>query len=135
MHQITVLAKTIEVRTVSAFVDGILEKMNCPMKAQLEIDVAIDEIFSNIANYAYGDKKGDATITVEELAGKTGICMSFSDTGAPYDPLAKPDPDITLSADDRPIGGLGIYIVKKTMDKVSYSYENGHNILTITKYF
>ena len=61
------------------------------------------------------------------------VTFRMADKGIPFDPLKKPDPDITLSAEEREIGGLGIFITKKTMDTVSYAYENGENVLTMTK--
>ena len=135
MNQITVQATVKEIATITEYVDLFLEKLECPMKAQMQIDVALDEIFSNIANYAYGGEKGEATVGIEELPGAVGVKIVFTDGGVPYNPLAKEDPDVTLSADERPIGGLGIYIVKKTMDSVEYEHKDGKNILTITKNF
>ena len=102
-------------------------------KVQMKIDIAIDEIFSNIAYYAYGDDIGEATIRVELLGEPKAVAITFIDNGAPYDPLAKDDPDTTLSIEDREIGGLGIFMVKKSMDDISYEYRDGQNILTIKK--
>lgn len=135
MKEITIPATTEGVRTVTDFVDEILEGMDCPMKTQMQIDVAIDEIFSNIVNYAYGDATGDATITVDTHEGGVGVSISFKDSGMPYNPLEKEDPDVTLSAEERPVGGLGIFLVKKTMDDVEYEYKDGCNIFTIHKAF
>ena len=115
----------------SGFVLSFLEENDCSPKAMIQIEVAFEELYVNVAHYAYGDKTGDIKITVEVNGDFTDI--SFVDTGKPFDPLAKPDPDITASADERQIGGLGIFMVKKTMDDVRYKYEDGQNMLTITK--
>ena len=117
------------------FVNGCLEEMECPFKIQTQIDVALDEIFSNIAHYAYPNGEGEAEITVQPTTESKGVLMTFKDRGVPYDPLQKEEPDISLSAEERQIGGLGIFIVKKTMDDVSYRYEDGQNVLTVKKLF
>ncbi|MBQ3265460.1 MAG: ATP-binding protein [Ruminococcus sp.] len=132
-YELTVPADVDRLHDVLAFVDDLLEQHDCSMKAQMQINVALEELFVNIAHYAYPDSAGKATIRVcvhSEYAEITLI-----DSGIPYDPLAKPDPDITLGAQDRPIGGLGIFMTKKLMDYVSYEYKNGRNILTIKKVF
>ena len=118
----------------TAFIDGELEALDCPMKAQMQIDVAIDELFGNIAHYAYPDGTGDATVRFDFDAAERMARISFVDGGVPFDPLKQTDPDVTLSAEDRAVGGLGIFLVKKTMDKVEYRYENGMNITTIHKH-
>ncbi|MBR1773713.1 MAG: SpoIIE family protein phosphatase [Eubacterium sp.] len=102
---------------------------------KIAMDIAVEEIFVNIANYAYGDKKGMATITVEFFKDPNAIKVVFEDSGTPYNPLQKPDPDVTLSSEERQIGGLGVYMVKKSMDEMTYEYEDGKNILTIVKKF
>ena len=126
-------AKVEALSDVLGFVDLVLDECGCPMKIQTAICVAIEEIFVNIAHYAYGDGEGDMTLTVGFDTESRDITFRISDSGAPFDPLKKPDPDITLPADEREIGGLGIFITKKTMDSVSYAYENGENVLTMTK--
>jgi len=103
------------------------------MKAQAQIDIAIDELFGNIAQYAYNPETGPATVRVEVQEDPMAVIITFIDHGVPYDPLKNEDPDITLSAEERKIGGLGIFMVKKTMDEISYQYKNGQNILTIKK--
>ena len=132
---LTVAASVENLAAVTDFVNSRLEAMNCPMKTQTQIDVAIDEIFSNIAYYAYGGATGDVTLRLTETDHPRGVALIFSDSGTPYDPLNKPDPDTSLSAEERAVGGLGIFLVKKTMDDVTYEYADGHNILTVTKYF
>lgn len=118
---------------VLGFVDRILELYECPMKIQTAICVAIEEVFVNVAHYAYGDGEGDMTLGIGFDEESRTITFRMTDKGVQFDPLKKPDPDITLSADEREIGGLGIFITKKTMDQVTYAYENGENILTMIK--
>ena len=113
------------------FVVENLERDECGMKAQMQIEVAVEELFVNIASYAYPPGSGSVTI---EYSCENGVAeITLTDSGTPYDPLAKEDPDITLTVQERPIGGLGILMVKKTMDDMSYRSENGCNILTIKK--
>lgn len=119
---------------VLTFLDSQLENWDCPMRVQMQLDVAVEELFVNIASYAYVDTTGIADITIELLPGQV-VQITFRDSGIPYNPLEKPDPDITKPAEEREIGGLGIYIVKKSMDEVLYRYEDGQNILTIRKAF
>ena len=133
MKELTVGASVDNIEAVTAFVDRELEALHCPMKAQMQIDVALEELFANIAHYAYPDSTGEATIRVCVSSEYAEIFLI--DSGIPYDPLAKPDPDITLNAQDRPIGGLGIFMTKKLMDSISYEYKDGKNILTIKKCF
>ena len=118
---------------VLAFVDQRLEENECPMKVQTQIDIAVEEIFVNIASYAYFPEKGNAEIGVEVSDDPLEVTIRFADSGIPYDPLAKEDPDITLPAEQRPIGGLGIYMVKKSMDNVEYEHKDGQNIFIIRK--
>ena len=126
-------AKVEALSDVLGFVDRILESYECPMKIQTAICVAIEEVFVNVAHYAYGDGEGDMVLGIGFDEKSRDITFRMTDKGTPFDPLKKPDPDITLSAEEREIGGLGIFITKKTMDTVSYAYENGENILTMIK--
>ncbi len=116
---------------VMEFVDEQLEETGCNMRIQTQIDVSVEELFVNIVNYAYGDKIGDAQVMMDIKDGTAEI--TFIDTGVPFDPLAKEDPDISLPADERKIGGLGIFMVKKNMDDIKYEYRSGQNITTIFK--
>ena len=118
---------------VLAFVDGELEALECPQQTQMKIDVAVEEIFVNIAHYAYKPETGLALIRIETQSDPKRVKITFRDWGVPYDPLAKPDPDVTLSAEERQIGGLGIYMVKKSMDDMKYEYVDGQNVLTLVK--
>lgn len=132
MAKLTVEATKENTSKVSAFVEAELEKLECPMKELAQINIAVDELYCNIASYAYPNSQGTADITVQSPAANT-VAITFEDGGVPYDPLKKPDPDVTLSAEERKIGGLGIYIVKKSMDSVEYEYKDKKNVLTITK--
>ena len=131
MKELIIDALTENLDAVIAFVTEQLEAVACSMKAQMQIEVAVEELFVNIAHYAYAPNTGSATIRTEITADTAEI--TFIDSGVPYDPLAKPDPDVTLSAKERQIGGLGIYMVKKSMDDMRYEYRDGKNILTIVK--
>lgn len=133
MAELTLKASVGNLDQVLAFVDAELEKLDCSIKAQMQIDVAVEELFVNIASYAYVPGEGDATIRVETIPETHEVAITFLDSGVPYDPLAKPDPDVTLSAEERQIGGLGIFMVKKSMDDMKYEYRDGQNILMIVK--
>ena len=129
----TFLAKTESLSDVLSYVEETLEQFECPMKIQTALCVAIEEVFVNVAHYAYPESDGDMTLHIGFDEKNRAITFRMTDKGIPFDPLQKPDPDITLAAEEREIGGLGIFIAKKTMDSISYAYENGENILTMIK--
>ena len=133
MKELTLDATIENVTAVTSFVDEQLERLGCPLESQAQIDIAIDELFSNIAYYAYNPETGPATVRVEVIEEPLSVEITFIDSGVQYNPLAKDDPDISLALDERGIGGLGIYIVKNSMDDVSYEYKDGKNILRIRK--
>lgn len=133
MKEMTLPAVVENIAQVTDFVNAQLEEIGCPMKAQVQIDIAIDELFGNIAQYAYNPETGPATVRVEVSDAPISVTITFMDHGVPYDPLQKEDPDITLSAEERGNGGLGIFMVKKTMDEITYEYKDGQNILRIRK--
>ena len=124
-------AKTEALPDVLDFVEQTLEAFQCPQKLQMSLCVAVEEVFVNVAHYAYGGGEGDVTLAME--LDDNVVTFRMTDKGILFDPLQKPDPDITLSADQREIGGLGIFIAKRTMDSIHYAYENGENILTMLK--
>ena len=126
-------AKVEALTDVLGFVEETLEQHDCPMGIQMAVCVAIEEVFVNVAHYAYGGGEGDMNLGIGFEEENRAVTFRMTDQGVPFDPLKKPDPDITLSAEDREIGGLGIFIAKKTMDSVTYAYENGENILTMIK--
>ncbi|MBO6039967.1 MAG: anti-sigma factor antagonist [Oscillospiraceae bacterium] len=122
-----------KLQEVQAFVDERLEEADCPLKAQMQIAVAVEEIFVNIASYAYVPEKGKAKVRVEVSDEPVSVTITFVDHGIPYDPVAREDPDVTLPASQRDIGGLGIFMTKQIMDDVAYEYRDGQNILTLKK--
>ena len=126
-------AKTDVLTDVLGFVEDILESFDCSMKVQIALTVAVEEVFVNVARYAYGEGEGDVTLSIDYDEGSRTVTFCMADIGVPSDPTKKPAPDIPLSASERDIGGLGIFITKKTMDSVSYAYENGENKLTMSK--
>ena len=133
MKTLTLKAELDRIGEVVAFIEEQLEAVDCPMKAQMQIDMAVDELFSNIAHYAYGEGTGEATIGFDFDADTRTASVTFEDAGVPYDPLKKTDPDVSLSAEEREVGGLGIFLVKKTMDAMEYERRDGINRLTIRK--
>ena len=133
MKELTIDATVQNIEKVTAFVDEQLAQLNCPLKAQMQIDIAIDELFGNIAHYAYNPKTGPATVRIDVLQDPLSVVVTFIDNGKAYDPLAREDPDISLTAQEREIGGLGIFMVKQCMDEISYEYKDGQNILCIKK--
>ncbi|MDO5132892.1 MAG: ATP-binding protein [Eubacteriales bacterium] len=122
---------------VQTFVETYLDTIGCSLNTMMQISVAVEEIFINIAHYAYPAKNGRATVLLgctENSAKKpVSVSITFVDSGIPYNPLAKKDPDVTLSVHERQIGGLGIFMAKKIMDHVTYEYKDGKNILTLEK--
>jgi len=133
MKELTIAATVENIGIVTDFVNEQLEALDCPVKAQMQIDIAIDELFGNIAHYAYHPEVGNATVRVEVTEEPLEVIVTFIDRGVPYDPLKAVEPDIALSAEERNLGGLGIYMVKKTMDEITYEYSDGNNILSIKK--
>ncbi|MBQ2152125.1 MAG: ATP-binding protein [Clostridia bacterium] len=133
MKELKIEATPQNLDSVIQFVDEQLEEYGCGMKQQMAIDLAVEELFVNIAHYAYNPDTGYASVLVDVIKDPLSVEITFIDNGKPYDPLAKSDPDTSLSVEDRPIGGMGIFLVKKSMDLVNYEYKDGKNILTIKK--
>ena len=144
VKELVIGARTENLDQVIAFVDENLEEADCSMKAQMQIDVAVEEIFVNIAQYAYTPAEGEAVIrldteknpgavTITFIKNPGAVTITFIDSGVPFNPLAVEEPDVTLSAKDRKVGGLGIFMVKRSMDDVAYEYADNKNILTIKK--
>ncbi len=133
MKELVIEAKKSNLDAVLSFIDEQLGEAECSKKTRMTIDVAVEELFVNISSYAYDPKIGTAVVQVSVHNEPLSVEITFIDNGKPYDPLAKPDPDVTLDAEHRQIGGLGIFMVKKSMDDVQYEYKDGRNILTIKK--
>jgi anti-sigma regulatory factor (Ser/Thr protein kinase) len=133
LNELDIEATVDNLPKVVDFIGQHLEEAECSMKDQMQIELAVEEVFVNIANYAYTPGKGHAIVRVEVTEEPICVTITFIDEGNPYDPLAREDPDVTLSAEDRQIGGLGIFMVKKSVDDVNYEYKDGQNILTLKK--
>ena len=133
MKELDIIAVLENLDTVLQFVDTHLEQADCSPKIQMQIDLAVEEIFVNIANYAYHPETGPATVRVEVRPDGSAVTITFIDHGVPFDPLAKEDPDVTLPSEQRKVGGLGVFLVKQNMDDIQYEYLNGSNILTLKK--
>ena len=132
-NELEIEAVTANLDEVQSFVEEHLESTDCSMKDQMQIGVAVEEIFVNIASYAYQPENGKAMVRVEVSEDPVMVTITFIDNGMPYDPLAREDPDITLPAEKRGNGGLGIFMTKQLMDDVLYEYKDGQNILTLKK--
>ena len=132
-QEITVKAEISNLPQVTEFVNEKLSTVPVERKLVLKIGMVIDEIFNNISSYGYTDEPGDITVRVNITPEKDCVTLTFIDSGIPYDPLARDDPNIIRIKEKRKPGGLGIFMVKKTMDEMEYEYKNGHNILTVSK--
>ena len=132
-YELDIMAENEILSEVQSFLGQCLAKVDCPAKAQMQLELAAEEIFVNIANYAYAPEKGRALVRVEVSDDPVTVTLTFIDQGKPYDPLKRKEPDVTLPAEEREIGGLGIFLTKKTMDDVFYEYRDGQNILTLKK--
>jgi len=131
MPEIKVPANVEYLNEVSKFINDAISIINANEKFKNSIHIAVEEIFVNIAHYAYPTDGGDVIVSVNIT--DNNVVIVFSDNGIPYNPLEKSDPDTTLSADERSIGGLGIFMVKNLMDTMNYRYENNANVLTLSK--
>jgi len=129
MDELVIEATLENMEPVLDFIDQRLA--DCPEKVKNQIALVVDEVFSNIAFYAYHPETGSVKVSI--VVSSNAITMEFEDSGAPFDPLAAEDPDISLSAEERGTGGLGILMVKNLMDVVQYRREGHKNILTIKK--
>ena len=132
VQKITLPAVVDSIEKVTEFVNDRLQKSNIPQKIQTQIDVVIDELMSNVTKFAYRDGK-NGNISVEMEVNEEEIAMTFRDSGVPFNPLEQADPDVNAPLEQRKIGGLGLFLVRKTMDRLNYVYENGQNVLTVIK--
>lgn len=135
MEELKLQASDATLQDVLGTIEDHLLEQGCDRMLITQILMAAEEIYVNIAHYAYGGESGDAVVQMEITQDTKNCRITFRDHGTAYNPLEKEDPDVTLSAEERPIGGLGIYLVKQAMDRVEYEYKDGYNILTIEKSF
>ena len=136
MKELKIEATIENLAKVFSFLSESMESYDCDPKVKRQIKLCVEELFVNIAHYAYNPDIGLAEITIDTVnspEGKPKMIISFADKGKPYDPLSRPDPDIEAGLDERQIGGLGVYLVRTTMDSVEYEHKNGQNITTIEK--
>lgn len=136
MAKIKIIADDKNLESLQGFVHEELEAFCSDMKLLFQIDLVVEEIFVNIAHYAYAPDRGEAEIICDIKADNDScpnMTLTFIDSGKAFDPLSVPEPDITLGANERKIGGLGIFLTKKYMDKCRYEYRDGKNILTLKK--
>lgn len=133
MAEMRVEATVENLQRVMGFLEEQMAEAGCPEMLVSQVEIAVEEIFVNIAHYAYSNGIGPAQVRCEAGGDPLQIVVGISDEGRPYDPLAGKDPDITLPADERPVGGLGIFMARKLMDDVRYEYRDGKNILTLLK--
>ncbi len=135
MKKLLVRAEKSNLGRVLMLVDEELESAGCSMKSQMQVDVAVEEMFINVASYAYAPGQGDVEVlvgTVDDPEGRK-IKIVLSDRGKPWNPLEHKAPDVTLSAEERQIGGLGIFMARKNMDDMLYEFRDGRNVLTMLK--
>ncbi|MDO4338830.1 MAG: ATP-binding protein [Eubacteriales bacterium] len=119
---------------VREFIEAELEAADCSFKLMMQIGIAVEEIYVNIAHYAYAPEVGQVTVRCDIKEEPKKVELEFIDSGVPFNPLEKEDADVTLPAEERPVGGLGIYMVKKSMDELAYEYKHGQNHLWIRKF-
>lgn len=132
MGELTVIARQEQLEQVQSFVEEHIESRFSPRVIQ-HVLLAVEEVFTNIARYAYPQGDGNATIICD--IEQSGVRLTFIDEGIPYNPLSQSKPDITLNAEDRPIGGLGVYLARELMDSMYYRHECGRNVLCMEKQF
>ena len=135
MEKITIEAATDNLQQVIDFATELLEAHDCPMKVVMQMELVIEEVFVNVSSYAYRPDVGDVTVCVDFDENPVAVEITFIDGGKHYNPLEKDDPDTTLGIDEREIGGLGIFLVKKNVDETHYEYVDGKNILRVKKFF
>ena len=135
MKELTVDAKPVSLREIKDFISAMLEMADCPQATRNQIYIVVDEVFANIANYAFENEEGSVTVRFEIESEPQAVVLTFLDDGVPFDPLEAEEPDISLKAKERKIGGLGILMMRRLMDEVSYEYSDGKNVLTLRKTF
>lgn len=135
MEKLTIDAKVENLAIVTEFITSSLEEKDCSIKIIMQMELVIEEIFVNVSSYAYSPNIGSVTICKEFEDAPQAVIITFIDSGVSYNPLEHEDPDINAGIDERDIGGLGIFLVKKNVNEISYERKDGKNILTIKKIF
>ncbi len=135
MKECVLEAKIDNIYKLADFLEEQLSKLKVSMAEDMKINLVMEELFVNIANYAYAPKTGICTIRAEVFPEENAIALTFIDRGIPFNPLKRKDPDVTLSAKERRVGGLGIYMAKREVDEIIYRREGGQNILWLKKRF
>ena len=133
MKELRVDAVPESLQQLKSFVDAELTEAGYPVETRRQMDIAVDEVFGNIARYAYEGTTGSAVLRIETQRTPQAVVLTFLDSGIPFDPLQTEAPDTTLKARERKIGGLGIFVVKKLMDEAHYEYADGMNVLRLKK--
>ena len=132
-NKLVTQAKVEQLHEVQGFLDSFLESLDCPPKAQMQLDLVIEELFVNIASYAYPDKDGTVEIELSASEDPKAVAITLRDSGVPYDPTKREDPDLSIPPEDRDVGGLGVFLVRQYTDSITYRYEDGQNVLTVRK--
>ncbi|MBQ6975499.1 MAG: ATP-binding protein [Selenomonadaceae bacterium] len=135
MEKLTVEATVENLPQVTEFIIESLEERDCPPKILLQMELVIEELFVNVAHYAYRPDVGNCTVIKEFEENPQALIMTLIDSGIPYNPLEHEDPDTSLGVEEREIGGLGIFLVKKNVDEITYDYKDGKNVLRFKKLF
>lgn len=135
MEELTIDAKIENLPAVTEFITSALEEKDCSIKIVMQMELVLEEIFVNVASYAYAPKSGSVTIRQKFDDAPPAITISFTDSGIAFNPLEKEDPDTNAGVEERAIGGLGIFLIKKNVDDIFYERKDGKNILTIKKLF
>ena len=133
MNELVIEATIENLDSVMDFMHDTLDEANCSMKNMIQLELVVEELFVNIAHYAYPDGNGSAVFQIALDEDGTSATFTFKDSGIPYNPLEHEDPDLTLELEEREIGGLGIFLVKKNVDSIRYEYRDGQNILQFKK--
>lgn len=131
--ELVLAASAANLPAAQSYVEEHLEAVDCPLQVRMQIALAVEEIFVNICSYAYAPGQGLVTLQLELSREPAAVTITFLDSGKPYDPLAKENPDLTIPAEDRPVGGLGIFMTKAVMDDVTYVFRDGQNVLKLVK--
>lgn len=131
-HQLILHNDVQEVPLLASFIDGLAEEWGIDFSVAMSLNLAMEEAVVNVMNYAY-PKGTQGEIRIDADYDTDVLTFTLIDSGTPFDPTAQAAPDTALDFDERPIGGLGIFLVRQIMDSIAYRYEKGQNILTLKK--